>query len=57
MIRDNGVGFPEDLDIHDTESPGMTIVTSLVEQLDGEIQLTRGPGTTFEITFVAQSED
>ena len=57
-VRDNGVGFPGDLDIHDEESQslGMFIVTSQTEQLDGEIQLTRSPGTTFEITFVEQSE-
>jgi PAS domain S-box-containing protein len=56
-VRDDGIGFPEDLDIHDTDSLGLEIVESQVDKLDGTIQLTRSPGTTFEISFVAQAEN
>lgn len=55
-VRDDGVGFPEDLHIHNTESLGMKIVTSQAKQLKGEIKLTRSPGTTFQITFAEKKE-
>lgn len=50
-VRDDGVGFPEDLDINDTESLGLEIVIAQVDRLDGTIDLVRSPGTTFTITF------
>ena len=55
--RDDGVGIPDDLDIHETESLGLEIVTSQVDKLDGSIHLTRSPGTTFAVTFSAKHED
>ncbi len=50
-VIDNGVGFPEDFDFRNTRSLGMKLVTSLVDQLDGTIQLKRGSGTEFIISF------
>jgi PAS domain S-box-containing protein len=50
-INDDGIGFPEDIDIENTESLGMRIVTSLIEQIEGEIKLERENGTKFTITF------
>ncbi len=50
-VRDDGIGFPEDLDFASTESLGMQLVITLVEQLDGNIELVRGHGTEFRITF------
>ena len=52
-IADNGVGFPGDIDFAETQSLGMQLVVSLVEQLDGTITLTRDGGTEFTITFAA----
>jgi len=51
VISDNGVGFPKDLDFRNTESLGMQLVTLLVGQLDGTIDLKRKGGTTFDIVF------
>jgi len=51
VIRDNGVGFPEDLDFRNTESLGLQLVTSLIKQLNGTIELDKNAGTTFKITF------
>ena len=51
VVSDNGVGIPEDLDIRNTKSLGFRLVTSLVNQLDGEIELSRTEGTEFRITF------
>jgi len=51
IVRDNGIGLPEDLDFRDTESLGLQLVTALVEQLKGTIELDRSEGTAFEIVF------
>ena len=50
-IKDNGVGFPEDLDFQNTDSLGMQIVNSLTDQIDGEIELDNNNGTEFKISF------
>ena len=51
MVSDNGVGFPRDLDFRDAGSLGLQLVNTLVEQLEGTIELDRSGGTTFKITF------
>jgi PAS domain S-box-containing protein len=56
VISDNGVGFPKDLDFRNTESLGMQLVTLLVGQLDGTIDLKRKGGTTFDIVFKEQKK-
>lgn len=51
IVRDNGRGFPEELDFRDTTSLGLQLVTTLVDQIDGEIELDRSMGTEFKISF------
>ena len=55
-VRDNGVGFPAGLDIHETDSLGLDVVTSQVDNLDGNLHLVRSPGTTFTISFQEKPE-
>jgi PAS domain S-box-containing protein len=50
-VSDNGIGIPEDLDIENLDSLGLQLVTTLVEQLDGELELKRNNGTEFIIRF------
>jgi len=50
-VSDNGVGIPEDLDIENLESLGLQLVTTLVDQLDGELELKRDNGTEFTLRF------
>ncbi len=50
-VKDNGIGFPEDIDFQNTDSLGLRIVNSLTEQIDGEITLDTNNGTKFKITF------
>jgi len=50
-VSDNGIGFPEDMDFRKTESLGMQVVITLVEQLDGIIELDRSKGTAFKVRF------
>ena len=51
-ISDNGVGIPENLDIENLDSLGFQLVTSLVDQLDGELELKRNNGTEFDMRFM-----
>ncbi len=51
IVRDNGVGLAEDLNVHQTETLGLQLVTSLAGQLNATIGLDRHQGTTFEIRF------
>jgi PAS domain S-box-containing protein len=50
-VSDNGIGFPEHVDFRQSPSLGLTLVNSLVEQLNGTIELDRREGTTFTIIF------
>jgi PAS domain S-box-containing protein len=50
-ISDNGKGIPENMELESVESLGLQLVSTLVDQLDGEIELKRAYGTEFEITF------
>ena len=50
-VKDNGVGFPDNIDYKNTESLGLQLVTSLVNQIDGTIELDNGLGSNFKIVF------
>lgn len=54
LIRDDGAGFPEELDINSTHSLGLQLVNTLVNQLDGEIEMVVNGGTTFNIIIQEQ---
>ena len=50
-VKDNGVGIPESLDIQNSETLGLQLIATLVNQLDGELELKRDSGTEFIIRF------
>ena len=50
-IKDNGIGFPENVDFKDNGSLGLQLVDLLVDQLDGAIELNQKKGTEFKIEF------
>ncbi|MBI2942379.1 MAG: AAA family ATPase [Chloroflexi bacterium] len=50
-VSDNGIGLPEDFAIETSESLGLQLVSVLVRQLKGTIQLGRTGGAQFAITF------
>lgn len=50
-VVDDGIGFPEDFDITQSNSLGMQVVHALVEQLSAELSITSDNGTEFELTF------
>ena len=51
-ISDNGIGIPKSIDLENPNSLGMQLVTTLVDQLDGELKLKRNNKTEFTIRFI-----
>jgi len=51
VVADNGVGFPTDLDFRNTQSLGMQLVNTLINQLRGTVELVSHGGAQFKITF------
>ena len=49
--RDNGVGIPETLDWKNTKSLGLRLVNTLVDQLNGTVELDRSAGTQFTMVL------
>ncbi len=50
-ILDNGIGIPENIELGMLESLGLQLVSTLIDQLDGKIELRRVQGTEFRIIF------
>lgn len=51
IIKDDGIGFPKDVDYKNTDSLGLELVNSLTNQIDGKLELNKEKGTEFKITF------
>ena len=51
IVRDNGIGFPKDINLKNPDSLGLQIVSDLVKQLNGRLEVDRKKGTTFTIYF------
>lgn len=50
-VADNGKGIPEEVDFRTTDSLGLQLITILVDQIDGFIELKRDRGTEFTLWF------
>lgn len=50
-VGDNGIGLPGDLDVKNTKTMGMQLIMTLVNQLEGKLEIVGGLGTTYKITF------
>jgi histidine kinase len=50
-VQDDGVGFKPGLDLYNSDSLGLELVCTLVEQLEGAINLDQAQGTKIEIAF------
>lgn len=51
VVWDNGLGLPPNYELRKAKSLGLRLVTRLVKQLQGEINLTNQNGARFEIVF------
>ena len=51
VVKDNGAGMPEGLDYREAETLGLQLVTDLVQQINGSIELKKTHGTEFIVKF------
>jgi PAS domain S-box-containing protein len=52
VVRDNGMGLPDDVDIHQPRTMGLNLVNGLVKkQLKGQMEVRRDNGTEIRIKF------
>jgi len=51
IVRDDGIGIPESIDINNIESLGLQLVQYLTNRIKGEIFLNREKGTEIKIIF------
>jgi PAS domain S-box-containing protein len=51
LFKDDGIGIPDDLDWRNTQSLGLRLVNSLVDQLDGTIELKKEKGIMYTIVI------
>ncbi len=53
IVKDNGCGLPNEVQMEDSETLGLHLVQGLVSHnLNGELKIDRTGGTTFTIRFV-----
>lgn len=52
-VSDNGKGISENIELENLETLGLQLVSTLVDQLDGKIEIKRGHGTEFKIMLDA----
>lgn len=55
-VRDDGVGLPANFDAANSKSLGLQLVSTLVEQLGGHLEITSGAGAVFRVTFPKGAE-
>jgi PAS domain S-box-containing protein len=55
-VQDNGIGFPESLDVTKLKSLGLELVNLLVGQISGKMEMQVDGGTTWTITFPLKDE-
>lgn len=51
VIKDNGLGIPEGLDVKTPKTLGLQLINDLVKQINGKIYITKKEGTEIKITF------
>jgi two-component sensor histidine kinase len=50
-VRDDGVGFPDTVDFRSTDTLGLQLVRTLVDQMEGTIEIEREGGTEIVVVF------
>lgn len=51
IVKDNGIGLPENFDSKNNESLGLQLVHTLIKQLDGTLIISSENGTKFSFVF------
>ncbi len=55
-VIDDGVGFPDDLDLAHPHTLGLRLIQGLVQQVNGSLTVTCGPGTHYSIRIPCNQE-
>lgn len=50
-VSDNGRGLPEEFNLDTSDTNGLSIISTLIEQLDGKVNMENENGTAFNIRF------
>jgi PAS domain S-box-containing protein len=50
-VSDDGVGFPEHVEVGNTQTLGLDLISAFAKKLRGEIKLNRDHGTVFSVRF------
>jgi two-component sensor histidine kinase len=53
-VSDDGVGMPSDFSFAHSTSLGLSLVYTLVDQLDGALDIERDNGTMFRVHFAME---
>lgn len=56
IVRDDGIGFPKDFDIANSEGMGLELVESLVQQHNGSLNIIKDGKTEFQISIEMEKE-
>jgi two-component sensor histidine kinase len=51
IVKDNGVGIPEDFDLANPKSFGLRLVNVFARQMNGTVQINNSGGTEFRVQF------
>lgn len=51
LIGDNGIGFPTGFSLKNNNSLGVELIDSLIEQIDGTVEVINNAGAYYKITF------
>ena len=57
LIKDDGVGLPEEFDIKKLKSIGFDLIHGLARQLKGKLTVNGTSGTEIKITFSSITKD
>ena len=55
-VSDDGIGIPDGFDPAKSISLGVQLVSTLVEQLDGQLEIVRQQGTTIRVRFPIEAQ-
>lgn len=55
-IADNGIGLPDDFDAESSTSLGMSLMTGLSEQINGELKMKNAEGLSLQVRFKRHNE-
>lgn len=56
QVADDGIGIPPDIEINNTNTLGLQLITMLTKQIHGSIEIDRSNGTKFTIRFDVEKQ-